>query len=617
MTKKQKKVLIRIIVSAFLVLISLFIHNDILQNCVLFVSYILIGFDVLKKAFKGIIRRQVFDENFLMAIATVGAVCLKDFFEAVAVMLFYQAGELFQSIAVGKSRKSINNLLDIIPQKANLVTDDGVVEISPDEVEKGSVILVKPGERIPLDGTVIEGETSVDTSALTGESMPGEIYCGDTVLSGCINITSVIKIKTTKEFDDSTVSKILELVENSSMKKSKSEQFISRFAKYYTPIVCVFALVVGLIVPLMLTLTGFSPSWNSFVVRALTFLVISCPCALVISIPLSFFGGIGCASKNGILIKGSNYLEILSKVKHFVFDKTGTVTNGKFSVTKIKCADGVTEDEVLYYAAYCECNSTHPVARGIMDAFDGEIDFGKINEATELAGYGVKAKIAGKEVLAGNLKLMQDMETDVISGEETATNVFVAVDKKCIGCIMLSDTPKKNSKQTIAMLRKKGVKSVTLLTGDFSQAADKVGKDLGFDNVISNLLPHQKIEELEKIINDNEEKVCYVGDGINDAPVLARADVGISMGALGSDAAIEASDVVLMDDDPLKLVTAVSISHKTVRIAKENIVFALGIKFICLVLGALGIAGMNLAIFADVGVMIIAVINAMRTMKIK
>ena len=618
MTTKQKKILIRIIVSAALVLLSFFIHSDVILKALLFVTYLVIGYDILLKAFKGILNRQIFDENFLMAIATVGAVLLGDFFEAVAVMLFYQIGELFQSIAVGKSRKSIKCLLDIIPEKANLVTENGIEEVDPDEVETGSEIIVRAGEKIPLDGIVTEGNTTLDTSALTGESKPKEIFEGENVVSGCINLTSVIKVKTTKTFDDSTVSKVLELVENSSMRKSNSEQFISRFAKYYTPIVCLLALLIGVGIPCVLSMLGFNAEWNEWITRALTFLVISCPCALVISIPLSFFGGIGCASKNGILVKGSNYLEALSQAKYFVFDKTGTLTKGKFSVSEIKTAEDATKEEVLFYGAYCEYNSNHPIAQSIKDAYEGEIDPELIKDVTELSGLGIKAFVDNKEVYAGNLRLLNDLG---IEAEEIAvggTVVYIVVDKKYIGCIMLEDTLKENSRLAISELKKNGIYEITLLTGDNSVASEKICNELGIENIKSSLLPHQKVEELEKIIKNSKEKetVCYVGDGINDAPVLARADVGISMGAMGSDAAIEASDIVLMDDDPLKLITALSISRKTVGIAKQNTIFALAVKLGCLLLGAFGLAGMNMAIFADAGVMVLAVLNAMRTMKI-
>ena len=619
MTSKQKKVLIKIIVSALIAISAFFINDRIISTVVLLASYTFIGYDILLKAIKGILNKQVFDENFLMAIATVGALVLGDFFEAVAVMLFYQIGELFQSVAVGKSRKSITALLDIIPQTANLITENGVLETELDEIEPGSELLVKVGQRIPLDGIVTEGNTTLDTSALTGESLPAEVFEGDSVVSGCINLTSVIKVRTTKSFENSTISKILELVENSSMRKSKSEQFISRFAKFYTPIVCALAVLIGVAVPLVMMLSGVTPLWREWIVRALTFLVISCPCALVISIPLSFFGGIGCASKNGILVKGSNYLEALSKAKHFVFDKTGTLTDGKFRISEIKTAEGVDKQSVLYYAACCEYNSNHPIAECIKNSCNVEFDAEKINNVTEISGCGIKAEIEDKEVCVGNLKLLTDFDIEVPEMVENATCVYVAVDKKYFGSIIISDVPKDSSRQMVLLLKERGIEDITLLTGDNAFAAESIAAAVGIKNVKSSLLPHQKVEELEKIIAllKDGENVCYVGDGINDAPVLARADIGISMGAMGSDAAIEASDIVLMDDDPLKLITAVDISRKTVNIAKQNTVFALGVKLICLLLGGFGLAGMNTAIFADVGVMVIAVINAMRTLNIK
>ncbi|MDD6234463.1 MAG: heavy metal translocating P-type ATPase [Lachnospiraceae bacterium] len=623
MTAKQKKVLYRIIISAIL-LAAIWIVSEFvdmpwwLEGILYLVPYFVIGYDILKKAVKGILKGQVFDENFLMAVATVGAIGLKDFREGVAVMLFYQVGELFQSCAVGKSRKNIAALMDIRPDYANVMVDGNLEKVDPDDVEIGTEIIVNPGEKVPIDGVVIEGNSTLNTSALTGESVPREIACGDEIISGCINLTGAIKVRTTKEFGESTVSKILDMVENSSMKKSRSENFITRFAKYYTPIVCYSALALAILPPLVSLIIGISPEWQKWIIRALTFLVISCPCALVISIPLSFFGGIGCASTNGILVKGSNYLEALASTGYVVFDKTGTLTKGVFEVNGVFAENGFGNHELLEYAAYAENASSHPISLSLKKAYGAKIDSDKVSEITEIAGHGVSAMVDRHKVYAGNLKLMNKIGVEVINEHNDGTVVYVAVDDKYAGCIVISDVIKPTTKQAIEGLKSQNIKTV-MLTGDSKAAADRVAAEIGIDIVKSELLPADKVAEVEKLIaNKNpKERVAFAGDGINDAPVLSRADIGIAMGALGSDAAIEAADVVLMDDDPAKISLAMRIAIKTLRIVKENIVFALAVKLVCLVLGALGIANMWVAIFADVGVMVIAVVNATRALRLK
>ena len=623
MTAKQKKVLYRIIISAIL-LAAIWIVSEFvdmpwwLEGILYLVPYFVIGYDILKKAVKGILKGQVFDENFLMAVATVGAIGLKDFREGVAVMLFYQVGELFQSCAVGKSRKNIAALMDIRPDYANVMVDGNLEKVDPDDVEIVTEIIVNPGEKVPIDGVVIEGNSTLNTSALTGESVPREIACGDEIISGCINLTGAIKVRTTKEFGESTVSKILDMVENSSMKKSRSENFITRFAKYYTPIVCYSALALAILPPLVSLIIGISPEWQKWIIRALTFLVISCPCALVISIPLSFFGGIGCASTNGILVKGSNYLEALATTGYVVFDKTGTLTKGVFEVNGVFAENGFGNHELLEYAAYAENASSHPISLSLKKAYGAKIDSDKVSEITEIAGHGVSAMVDRHKVYAGNLKLMNKIGVEVINEHNDGTVVYVAVDDKYAGCIVISDVIKPTTKQAIEGLKSQNIKTV-MLTGDSKAAADRVAAEIGIDIVKSELLPADKVAEVEKLIaNKNpKERVAFAGDGINDAPVLSRADIGIAMGALGSDAAIEAADVVLMDDDPAKISLAMRIAIKTLRIVKENIVFALAVKLVCLVLGALGIANMWVAIFADVGVMVIAVVNATRALRLK
>lgn len=624
MNKKQKKVLIRIIISAILVIILSvlfkFVELNIWIQAVLYlIPYAVIGYDILKKAVKGIIKGQIFDENFLMAVATVGAIGLGDFREGVAVMLFYQTGELFQSVAVGKSRKNITELMDIRPDYANVEIDGRLEQIDPDDIETGTVITVNPGEKVPIDGIVVSGETTFDTSALTGESVPRNAGKGDEVISGCINLTGEIRIKTTKEFGESTVSKILDLVENSSMKKSKSENFITKFAKYYTPAVCIGALVLAIIPPVIKLIIGQSPAWGDWITRALTFLVISCPCALVISIPLSFFAGIGCASSNGILVKGSNYLEALSDAKYIVFDKTGTLTKGVFEVTGVYPAEGFDSDSLLYYASYAESGSSHPISLSLKKHYGKDIDRSKVTDVKEISGHGVSAKVDSKQVFAGNIKLMKLENINVSDIHDEGTVVYVSVDKKYAGCIVISDIVKDSSKKAIALLKQHGIKKTVMLTGDSENTAKRVASEIGIDEYKSQLLPADKVNEVEKLLSEKtgKEKLAFVGDGINDAPVLSRADIGIAMGALGSDAAIEAADIVLMDDDPAKIPLAAKISQKTLRIVKENIVFALFIKAVCLILGALGIANMWIAIFADVGVMVIAVLNATRALKLK
>lgn len=623
MTAKQKKVLYRIIISAVL-LAAIWIVSEFadmpwwLEGILYLIPYFIIGYDILRKAVKGILKGQVFDENFLMAIATVGAIGLKEFREGVAVMLFYQVGELFQSCAVGKSRKNIAALMDIRPDYANIMVDGNLEKVDPDDVEIGTEIIVNPGEKVPIDGVVTDGSSTLNTSALTGESVPREIACGDEIISGCINLTGVIKVRTTKEFGESTVSKILDMVENSSMKKSRSENFITRFAKYYTPIVCYSALALAILPPLVSLIIGVSPEWQKWVIRALTFLVISCPCALVISIPLSFFGGIGCASTNGILVKGSNYLEALASTGYIVFDKTGTLTKGVFEVNGVFAENGFDSHELLEYAAYAENASSHPISLSLKNAYGNKIDANKISGIEEIAGHGVSAVVDGRKVYAGNLKLMNKIGVKVINEHNDGTVVYVAVDDKYAGCIVISDVIKPTTKQAIEGLKNQNIKTV-MLTGDSKAVADRVAAEIGIDIVKSELLPADKVAEVEKLIENKnpKEKVAFAGDGINDAPVLSRADIGIAMGALGSDAAIEAADIVLMDDDPAKISLAMRIAIKTLRIVKENIVFALAIKLVCLVLGALGIANMWIAIFADVGVMVIAVVNATRALRLK
>ena len=583
------------------------------------IPYVIIGYDILKKAIKGILKRQVFDENFLMAVATVGAMCLGEFREGVAVMLFYQIGELFQSVAVGKSRRNIAALMDIRPDYANMVIDGEIQKVDPDDVEIGSEIIVNPGEKVPIDGIIVEGNTTFNTSALTGESVPRDAHCGDEVISGFINMTGEIKVKTTKEFGESTVSKILDLVENSSMKKSRSENFITKFAKYYTPAVCYSALALVIIPPVVLMLMGKDASWGDWIIRALTFLVISCPCALVISIPLSFFGGIGCASTKGILVKGSNYLEALASAKYIVFDKTGTLTKGVFEVTHIDPTDNYDQQQLLYYAAHVEMASSHPISLSLQKAYGQSLDRDAVHNIEEIAGHGIRGTVHGHDVYAGNEKLMNKIGVDIMEKHPEGTVVYMAIDHQYAGCIVISDVIKETSKAAIQSLKSQGIKETIMLTGDTKQTATKVAKEIGIDRVYSELLPADKVEKVEEILQNKgeKEKVAFVGDGINDAPVLSRVDIGIAMGALGSDAAIEAADIVLMDDDPAKISLAMKISLKTLRIVKENIVFALAVKFICLILGAFGIANMWLAIFADVGVMVIAVINATRALRIR
>lgn len=629
MTKKQKKVLIRIIIaSVLIILLKLVFHfvnvNKYVELIAFLVPYFVIGYDILKKAVYGIFNRQVFDENFLMAIATVGAIALGEYVEGTAVMLFYQIGELFQSYAVGKSRKNITALMDIRPDYANIEVDGNLEQVDPDDVEVGSVIVVKPGEKIPIDGIVVEGSSTLNTSALTGESVPRSAKEGEEVISGCVNLTGLLKIKTDKEFGDSTVSKILDLVENSSMKKSRSENFITRFAKVYTPAVCIGALALAVIPPVVNFVMGNSSEWSKWLIRALTTLVISCPCALVISIPLSFFGGIGGASSRGILIKGSNYLEILSKAKYIVCDKTGTLTKGVFEVTDVVTANSYQKEELLKLAAYAESYSTHPISKSIRNAYNKDIDTNVISDIEEISGHGVCADIKGRKILAGNKKLMEQYgidttPTQAFIDEKTGTLVYVSVDGVYAGCIIISDIIKPTSAKAVKDLKKAGVKKVVMLTGDSKKVADAVGKQIGVDVVKSELLPADKVFEVEKLLDEKEknEVLAFVGDGINDAPVLSRADIGIAMGALGSDAAIEAADIVLMDDDPSKIATAMNISAKTLKIVHQNIVFALMVKFICLFLGAIGIANMWIAIFADVGVMVLAVLNATRCLVYK
>ena len=620
MNKKQKKMFIRIIIStALIIILSLLPVEGYVQFALFMIPYLVIGYDILKKAWKGILNRQAFDENFLMAVATIGAIALKDYKEGVAVMLFYQIGELFQSYAVGKSRKNISELMDIRPDYANVEKDGTLCQVDPDEVEVGTVIIVQPGEKVPIDGVVVEGQSTLNTSALTGESLPREVGCDDEIISGCINLNGVLKIRTTREFGESTVSKILDLVENSSSKKSRSENFISKFAKYYTPAVCYSALALVIIPPIVrMAVMGLSPEWGDWIYRALTFLVISCPCALVISIPLSFFAGIGGASNQGILVKGSNYLETLSQTKYVVFDKTGTMTKGVFEVAGIHHSD-MSDDKLLEYAALAECASSHPISKSLKKAYGKAIDRSRVTDIQEISGNGVIAKVDGISVAAGNTKLMDHLGIKYIDCHHVGTIVHMVVDGKYEGHILIADIIKPHAKEAIQALKKAGVRKTVMLTGDTKKVADQVAAELAIDEVYSELLPADKVTKVEELLSTKgeKEKLAFVGDGINDAPVLSRADIGIAMGALGSDAAIEAADVVLMDDDPLKISKAIRISRKCLRIVYENIWFALGIKGICLLLGALGIANMWMAIFADVGVMVIAVLNATRALFVK
>ena len=634
MTRKQKKMLIRIIVSAALLLLCKVIFKlvelpDAYSPYIKFVAYMIpyfvIGWDILKKAFKGILNKQVFDENFLMAVATVGAIGVAiadntkgDYTEAIAVMLFYQIGELFQSYAVGKSRRNISDLMDIRPDYANVERDGKIETVDPDEVEIGSIIVVSAGEKIPIDGVIVEGTTSLDTAALTGESVPRNAKSGDEVISGCINLSGTVKIRTTKVFGESTVSKILDLVENSSSKKSKSEKFISKFARYYTPIVCYSALALAIIPPVGRLIAGYDALWSQWIYRALTFLVISCPCALVISIPLSFFAGIGGASKEGVLVKGSNYLETLSKTNCVVFDKTGTMTKGVFEVSEICPQGDVSNDKLLEYAAFAECYSSHPISKSLQKAYAKDIDKNTVTDVEEISGHGLTAKVNGVSVAAGNAKLMKKLGLEYSDCDKIGTVVHIAVDGKYAGYILISDTLKPTSVEAIAALKKMGIEKTVMLTGDSDKVAQAVAAQLGVDEVHSELLPADKVKQVEALLAQEGEKkkLAFVGDGINDAPVLSRADIGIAMGGLGSDAAIEAADIVLMDDDPLKISKAIKISKKCLRIVNQNIYFAIGIKVLCLLLGAVGIANMWVAIFADVGVMVIAVLNAIRALRV-
>ena len=611
--------LIRIIIAAVLIVVfSLLPAEGYLRFGLFMIPYLVIGYDILKKAFKGILNKQVFDENFLMAVATVGAILLGDYSEGVAVMLFYQIGELFQSYAVGKSRRNISELMDIRPDYANIEKDGALEQVDPDEVEIGTIIVVQPGEKVPIDGVITEGTSTLNTSALTGESLPRDAKAGDEVISGCINMTGLLKIRTTKEFGESTVSKILELVENSSSRKSKSENFISKFAKYYTPAVCYGALALAFIPPIVLLIMGKPAMWGDWIYRALTFLVISCPCALVISIPLSFFAGIGGASNQGILVKGSNYLETLAQTKYVVFDKTGTMTQGVFEVSGIHHNE-MPDEKLLEYAALAECSSSHPISKSLQKAYGKPIDRNRVTDIEEISGNGVIAKVDGISVAAGNTKLMNRLGIAYQDCHHVGTVVHMAIDGKYAGHILISDIIKPHAKEAIAELKKAGISKTVMLTGDSKRVADQVAEELGIQEVYSELLPADKVSRVEELLNQKSEKakLAFVGDGINDAPVLSRADIGIAMGALGSDAAIEAADIVLMDDDPLKISKAIKIARKCIRIVYENIYFAIGIKVLCLILGALGIANMWMAIFADVGVMIIAVLNAIRTLFVK
>ncbi len=622
MNKKQKKMLVRIIIAAALMIILHFVPvKGVIRFLLYLIPYFVIGYDILRKAFKGIMNHQVFDENFLMAVATVGAIIVAlsengDYTEAIAVMLFYQIGELFQSYAVGKSRRNISELMDIRPDYANVEVDGKLEQADPDEVEIGSVIVVKPGEKVPIDGIIIDGSSTLNTSALTGESVPRDAKYGDEIISGCINLSGVLKVRTTKEFGESTVSKILDLVENSSSKKSKSENFISKFAKYYTPAVCYSALALAILPPVVRMLfMSASPEWATWIYRALTFLVISCPCALVISIPLSFFAGIGGASREGVLVKGSNYLETLSQTKYVVFDKTGTMTEGVFEVTGVY-ENTMDKEKVLEYAALAESFSSHPISKSLKKAYGREIDQTRVSDVEEISGHGIIAKVDGIDVAAGNYKLMKKLRLSYADSDKVGTIVHVAVNGKYEGYILISDRIKATAKEAIHALKKAGIERTIMLTGDSKTVADSVAKELGIDEVYSELLPSDKVAKVEELLakKSRKSKLAFVGDGINDAPVLSRADIGIAMGAMGSDAAIEAADIVLMDDDPVKISKAIKISRKCLRIVYENIYFAIGIKLICLLLGAVGIANMWLAIFADVGVMVIAVLNAIRAL---
>lgn len=631
MTKKQKKVLYRIIIAAVLIVV---LHSVPVEGYLRFalylIPYLIIGYDILRKAALGIAHGEVFDENFLMAVATVGAMLLGiynelhglegEFAEGVAVMLFYQIGELFQAVAVGKSRQNISALMDIRPDYANIENENGELEqVDPDEVEIGTVIVVQPGEKIPIDGVIVSGNSTLNTAALTGESVPREALEGQEVISGCVNLTGLLRIRTTKEFGESTVSKILDLVENSSMKKSKSENFITKFARYYTPAVCYGALALAVIPSVVNLLLGNPANWSTWIIRALTFLVISCPCALVISIPLSFFGGIGGASACGILVKGSNYLEALAQTKYVVFDKTGTLTKGVFEVTEVSPADGMTKEKLLEYAAYAESYSNHPISKSLKEAYGQEIQKTKVADVEEIGGHGVTASVEGVKVAAGNAKLMKKLGLSYEENTGMGTVVYLAVDGSYAGYILISDVVKAEAKAAVAALKKAGVKKTVMLTGDSRAVAEYVAGELGLDEVKSELLPGDKVDAVEQLLEEKggRENLVFVGDGINDAPVLSRADIGVAMGALGSDAAIEAADIVLMDDNPMKLALAMRISRKCLRIVYENIVFALVVKAVCLALGALGFAGMWLAIFADVGVMVLAVLNAVRCLKVK
>ena len=626
MNKKQKKMLARIIIAAVLLIALHFVPITGIPRFICYLAvYLVIGYDIVKKAFKGIKNGQVFDENFLMAIATIGAFALAvyeksgDYNESIAVMLFYQIGELFQSYAVGKSRRNITELMDIRPDYANIENDGKLEKVDPDEVEVGSVIVVQPGEKVPIDGVIVEGNSSLNTSALTGESLPRSAKAGDEIISGCINMTGVLKIKTTKEFDESTVSKILELIEESSSRKSRSENFISKFAHYYTPAVCYGALALAILSPLVNLVLLHNPAmWGQWIYRALTFLVISCPCALVISIPLGFFAGIGGASNTGVLVKGSNYLETLAQTKYVVFDKTGTLTKGVFEVAGVH-HNTMEQEKILEYAALAESFSTHPISRSLKNAYGKEIDQNRVTEVEEISGNGVTAKVDGTPVAVGNARLMERIYVKPIECHHAGTVIHVAIDGVYEGHILISDVPKPTSREAIAKLKKNGIKETVMLTGDIDRVAQQVAGELGVDRVYSELLPADKVSKVEELLakKSEKEKLAFVGDGINDAPVLSRADIGIAMGAMGSDAAIEAADVVLMDDDPMKIVKAIRIAKKCMRIVYENIYFAIGIKVICLILGAVGIANMWVAIFADVGVMVLAVLNAIRTLFVK
>ena len=620
MNKKQKKMLTRIIIAFVLIaVLSVLPVDGYLEFALYMIPYLVIGYDILKKAFKGIRNKQVFDENFLMAVATIGAILLKDYKEGTAVMLFYQIGELFQSYAVGKSRRNITELMDIRPDYANIENDGKLEKVDPDEVKIGSIIVVQPGEKVPLDGVIVEGTTTLNTSALTGESLPRSAKPGDEIISGCINMTGVLKIRTTKEFDESTVSKILELIEESSSRKSRSENFISKFARYYTPAVCYGALALAVLPPIVNLVILHNPAmWSQWIYRALTFLVISCPCALVISIPLSFFAGIGGASNAGVLVKGSNYLETLSETKYVVFDKTGTLTKGVFEVAGVH-HNTMEQSKILEYAALAESFSSHPISRSLKTAYGKEINQNRVTDVEEISGNGVTAKVDGTPVAVGNVKLMKRIGVEAVECHQVGTVIHVAIDGAYAGHILISDVPKPTSKDAIANLKKNGIKETVMLTGDIDRVAQQVAGELGVDRVYSELLPADKVSKVEELLakKSEKEKLAFVGDGINDAPVLSRADIGIAMGAMGSDAAIEAADVVLMDDDPMKIVKAIRIAKKCMRIVYENIYFAIGIKVICLILGAVGIANMWVAIFADVGVMVLAVLNAIRTLFVK